>query len=566
MADIWELYEKTRGAVRQGALIAEQLRMCNLDAGVREYRDFLQSFQTITSVILGDDGTLAAQGIGASPDYVVEIMRGLLGAQEQKDYVLLADLMMLQVLPFLQELLEQLRAAEEEPLFSDYLERNLTALSGSDPVLSKRLSRLHEDTGQDFFVEPTMSGYPTLRVIQEGVSFYLHSNQDPHAEARAWVRALPDEQSKGYHILGSGLGYHVAALCEELKESYPVHVYEPDARLLYLMLRYLDLEKYLRGGMLILHEDTGFRSLSAAVSQPEQKLCIHYPSLRMVKDDRLRQTFEQFFLQDSSYRNAKILLQGNFDANMESMRAEPQRFLTLDALCGQFRDKTVYIVAAGPSLDHNVSQLAACGGRPDSLIVACGTVFRKLLAAGIRPDYVMVTDANPRVVFQIHGQENSDVPMLMLSTANHGFAVRYRAAHYMLFQEGYPRAEEEARRLGCMCVQTGGSVMTTALDAVLRLGARRLVFVGLDLAFTDNLAHASGTSNRVATDIGDLTPVKAWSGGTVYADSKFILYRTWMERRLKEKDAAEAEVVNATEGGSYIEGMRHIPLAEVIGG
>lgn len=108
--------------------------------------------------------------------------------------------------------------------------------------------------------------------------------------------------------------------------------------------------------------------------------------------------------------------------------------------------------------------------------------------------------------------------------------------------------------------------MTTALDAVLRLGARRLVFVGLDLAFTDNLAHASGTSNRVATDIGDLTPVKAWSGGTVYADSKFILYRTWMERRLKEKDAAEAEVVNATEGGSYIEGMRHIPLAEVIGG
>lgn len=91
--------------------------------------------------------------------------------------------------------------------------------------------------------------------------------------------------------------------------------------------------------MLILHEDTGFRSLSAAVSQPEQKLCIHYPSLRMVKDDRLRQTFEQFFLQDSSYRNAKILLQGNFDANMESMRAEPQRFLTLDALCGQFRTK-----------------------------------------------------------------------------------------------------------------------------------------------------------------------------------------------------------------------------------
>lgn len=566
MADIRELYDKTRGAARQSALIAERLRMCNLDAGVREYREFLQSFQSITAVLLGDDGTLSAQGIGASPDYIVEIMRGLLGAQEQKDYVLLADLMMLQVQPFLQELLEQLRSAGEELFFTDYLEQNLTALSARDPALHRRLSSLPEETRQDFFVEPTVSGYPTLRAMREGTGFYLHSNQDPHAEARAWVREIPDDQSKGYHILGCGLGYHALALCEELKECYPVHVYEPDVRLLHLMLRYLDLEKYLRAGLLILHEDTGFRALSGAIAQPGQKLCIHYPSLRLVREDRLRQSFEQFFLQESSYRNAKILLQGNFDANMESMRAEPQRFLTADALLGQFRDKTVYIVAAGPSLDRNVSQLTACAGRPDSIIVACGTVFRKLLAAGIRPDYVMVTDANPRVVFQIHGQENNDVPMLMLSTANHGFAVRYRAIHYMLFQEGYPRAEEEARRLGCMCVQTGGSVMTTALDAVLRLGARRLVFVGLDLAFTDNLAHASGTSNRVATDTGDLTPVKAWNGGTVYADSKFILYRTWMERRLKEKDAAEAEVVNATEGGSYIEGMRHIPLAEVIGG
>lgn len=566
MADIRNLYEKIRGAVRQGALIAEQLRMCNLDAGIREYRDFLQSFQTITTSLLGDDGTLAVQGIGASADYIVEIMRGLLGAQEQKDYVLLADLMMLQVQPFLQELLEQIRAAGEDMYFPDYLERNFAALSGRDPALYQRLSGLPEETRQDFFVEPTMSGYPTLRAVREGASFYLHSNQDPNAEARAWVRAIPDEQSKGYHILGCGLGYHALALCEELKESYPVHVYEPDARLLYLMLHYLDLEKYLRGGLLILHEDMAFRALLGAVSQPGEKLCIHYPSLRLVKDDRLRQNFEQFFLQDSSYRNAKMLLQGNFDANMERMQAEPQRFLTADALRGQFLDKIAYIVAAGPSLDRNVSQLASCAGRSDSVIVACGTVFRKLLAMGIRPDYVIVTDANPRVLSQIYGQEQNDVPMLMLSTANHGFAARYHAVHYMLFQEGYPRAEKEAQRLGCMCVQTGGSVMTTALDAVLRLGARRLVFVGLDLAFTDNLAHASGTSNRVATDAGDLTPVKAWDGGTVYADSKFILYRTWMERRLKEDDAGRAEVINATEGGSYIEGMRHVPLAEVLGG
>ncbi|MCM1103206.1 MAG: DUF115 domain-containing protein [Clostridium sp.] len=582
MAELRNLYVRTRDTARQSALITELFRIYNLDAGVREYQSFLRSFQEVAGALLGDDGTLAGQGIGAAPDYIVEIMRGLLGAQEQKDYVLLADLLALQVQPFLQELLGQLRTAAEGELLPDYSKQNLAALAERDPVLARRLDGLREPGGsgrpkesdgsggaaqgawQDLYIEETSAGYPTCRVERGGASFYLHSNQDPYAEARAWARTLPDEQASGYHILGAGLGYHVLALYEELRECYPVHVYEADIRFFRLTLRYLDLTKALRTGMIVFHEDAGFRMLAGAAAQPGQKLCIHYPSMRLIRDERLRQSFEQFFLQDSSYRNAKMLLQGNFDANMESMRAEPQRFLTADALRGQFHHKTAVIVAAGPSLDKNAAQLITCAQREDCVLVACGTVFRKLLGMGIRPDYVMVTDANPRVLFQIYAQENNDVPMLMLSTANHGFAARYAAVHYMLFQEGYPRAEREAEKRGCMCVKTGGSVMTTALDTVIRLGAERLVFVGLDLAFTDNLAHASETSNRVATDTADLTAVKAWGGGTVYADQKFILYRTWMERRLQEADAAGLDVVNATEGGSFIQGMRHIPLAEAL--
>lgn len=576
MAGLRDLYQRIRNAVCQSTVITEQLRMYNMDAGVREYQSFLNAFQAIAGELLGDDGTLTAMGVGAAPDYIVEMMRGLLGAQEQKDYVLLADLLALQIQPFLQGLLEQLRSAETGGLLSEHSGRNLAALSERDPALAKRLGGL-DDAGifsdrdgsaqeawRDLFVEETSVGYPTCRVERDGESFYLHSNQDPFAEARAWVRALPDEQTTGYHVLGCGLGYHVLALYEELRECYPVHVYEADLRMIKLTLRFLDLEKALRSGLLIFHEDVQWRALSEAVARPGQKLCIHYPSLRLMKDERLRQGFEQFFLQDSSYRNAKMLLQGNFDANMESMRAQPQRFLTADVLRGRFLDKTVTIVAAGPSLDKNVSQLSACAGQQDGILVACGTVFRKLLGLGIRPDYVLVTDANPRVLSQIYAQEKNDVPMLMLSTANHGFAARYQAIHYMLFQEGYPRAEQEAAARGCMCVKTGGSVMTTALDTMIRLGAKRLVFVGLDLAFTDNLAHATGTSNRVATDTKDLTAVKAWDGGTVYADQKFILYRTWMERRLQEQDAAAVDVINATEGGSYIQGMRHIPLAEAM--
>lgn len=148
MADVQGLYEKTRSAVRQSALIAEQLRMCNLDAGVREYQEFLQSFQSVTAALLGDDGALAARGIGASPDYIVEIMRGLLEAQEQKDYVLLADLLSLQAQPFLQELLEQIRSAEEQAFFRTIWSKTLGRFRDQIPYFVSGLGVFGRKTGR----------------------------------------------------------------------------------------------------------------------------------------------------------------------------------------------------------------------------------------------------------------------------------------------------------------------------------------------------------------------------------------------------------------------------------
>lgn len=88
---------------------------------------------------------------------------------------------------------------------------------------------------------------------------------------------------------------------------------------------------------------------------------------------------------------------------------------------------------------------------------------------------------------------------------------------------------------------------------------------GLDLAFTNNLAHASDTSTMVATDEDELLEVKEYYGGKVLSDAKFIMYRKWIEKRIQSMDAKQIQIINATEGGSYILGMKHIPLDQVIG-
>lgn len=58
-------------------------------------------------------------------------------------------------------------------------------------------------------------------------------------------------------------------------------------------------------------------------------------------------------------------------------------------------------------------------------MISTGTTFHKMLATGIRPDYVMVTDPNDRVIFQLRENEEETIPMILLSTANRQFIQKY---------------------------------------------------------------------------------------------------------------------------------------------
>ncbi len=601
MVNFQELCNRTRDAAHWSVYIVEHFRMFNLDSGIRLYRSFLNHMKWILRELLQNSQELQAIGLTIDPEYAMGMLRGLLGAQEQKDYVLLADLIDMQVYPFLTELLNMLRQVQlsagcvengqqgmaAPQIHSEYLEANLRALQIKDAKLAEKLrahtsvmekaktclpaesAEVYEltraENGQKvcYRIEATSVGHPTCLVQCEEQQYYLHSNKEPFAEADRWTSDVLEECSKAYHILGSGLGYHGVRMYWALYGNYPVHVYGCDLNMLWLSMKYCQMEQAILG-KLFMHYDPQLRQLAEAVCIQDHRLCVHYPSLRGIVDSQVREHYERFFIQDSSYRNAKRLLQGNFDANISGMEKEPERIRMVDRLKEAFAKKNVFIVAAGPSLDKNVEMLRDVAKRADCLIVATGTVLRKLLHMEIRPDYVIVTEPNERALAQINGLENTDIPMLMLSTANHGYMLRYPAQHYMIFQEGYPRAETAAALLKTSLYQTGGSVSTTALDVALRLGAEKVVFLGLDLAFTDNLAHAEGTSNRIATDMEELIPVRAQNGGTVYADHKFIMYRKWIERRLNGADVRKGSVINATEGGSYIEGMCHVALADVL--
>jgi hypothetical protein len=146
---------------------------------------------------------------------------------------------------------------------------------------------------------------------------------------------------------------------------------------------------------------------------------------------------------------------------------------------------------------------------------------------------------------QIDGVNLKNIPMILLSTASSSVIDYYNGPIYVAYQSGYIHAEIKAKEIGATLFETGGSVTTTALDIALRFGARKIIFVGVDLAYTGGYSHASGEGRRIENTDG-LRQVRSNTGGMVYTSKNLDIYRKWIERRLE--GVRDTEVYNTGDG------------------
>ncbi len=498
-----------------------------------------------------------------NPESVSSALEDILTAQDNRDYILVADLLEIKLIPFLQSVQEVIRTYDASGTDPAVWENNVKALEECNQPLLHKLMDYHKQYELEnangtwkgkHHLEDTNSGAFTMAGEDEKGVYYYHSNVDPLAEAVTFARYYYDITCDHYIIWGLGLGYHAMELLM-LDDGIRLKIFESDMDVIYHCMMTTDLSVQLRAGSISLEYDADFSRVIQVLDENTKAFIIHHPSLRHIKDSRIRKQMEMFFISDSGKRNSAILFENNSRENFKHYDGY------VDELRSDFEGKNVVIVAAGPSLDRNVEQLKR---KPDNvLVIATGTVFRKLLQMGIKVDYVIVTDANARVYSQISGLEGQKIPMLYLSTSYKGFSMNYSGKKYLVCQNGYDKAEMLAEKNGWNLYETGGSVSTVALDVCIRLGCKSIAFIGLDLAYTDNLAHAEGTSRRIADGAEEMEKVPAIYGGTVPVSKLFMIYNRWIAGRVKQTDVS-MPVYDATEGGAVIPGLTVTTLAKYL--
>lgn len=554
-----ELYNKNKIIIHQIYQIREYINKQDDVGTTWLIMELARRMADLLSEVIEKKAFFSAMGADIDEEYIFSVLKQMLDAQKEGDYILYGDILQLQLLPVLLHIQEAIRCGND--LEESFWEQNMQGLKEKDIDLYNQMldcDRIHEESpySRDIYsVETGASGDLTLAVDDGTNRIYLHSSENPVYSAKQFIDGYYDPYKSDYVIYGLGLGYHCAYLAS-LDYDLNITIIENDIGMIQLAMIYTDMGWYLNHpGVKIIYDGDWKKWGSILKEQADGVVLFHRPSVNRIKNLELLQQIQNYLVHEGSVRARSNRMIRNFLYNTKHCE------LDITALQQDFREKNVIIVGAGPSLDLNVQLLKE--KKENTIILAMGAVCRKLYNLGIPMDYIIITDPKEISNGQIAGLENLDIPMILMSTATKDVARYYYGKKYLLCQKGFSDAEKLATKENLPLFETGGSVATTAVDMCIRFDVNKIIFVGMDLAYTGNKNHASGARDEGITDYSGMIMVEDVYGNEVPTTRPFSLYREWIERRIARKDVT-MPVIDATEGGARIKGSEIRKLSDVL--
>lgn len=460
-------------------------------------------------------------------------------------------------------------------------EKNLKALEKRFPgiceIIEKNKEKLLQKEAINIEKEVAFNGEHILVVQKEQHSLYLSGRRDPWAHPQNQISVLGKiVPNAPVFILGMGNIRYLEELIRQTDESVIVLLYEPLFSIFYKQLELVDFEKIFGNRTIALiiegiNED-GLESIIGSMLWGDKIPLMKYfvlPNYVELCRERVNWFLGMLVKRSENYYvhvGTRIFFSPyqaeNFYKNVRYVRTGFKAFQLLGVVPD---DIPAFIVSAGPSLSKNIKELRRAKNR--SFIIAVDTAIKPLLGEGIEPDMFATLDGiKPLELVDI--DQAKEIPLLTVVRAAHSI-LDYHKGKKFFYDEGYEYIRKIFEMNGKTIegFSTGGSVATLAFSLVCHLGFRKIIFVGQDLAYTDNKSHADGTFQTVMQEENTEKFMKVPGNYEEQVPTIKNLddYRKWFEEYIECWEAGhEVEFINATEGGAKIKGTKLMALSEVI--
>lgn len=417
----------------------------------------------------------------------------------------------------------------------------------------------------------------------DGERWYLHEQHGAEKEAADWFSSLKLKDIEVLYVYGVGLGYYYEALLPWLK-SDPVRAVvfiEDDLAVINALFhteRANDLLKDRQVHLLYIPQGDAKSELLDEVYWNFVLTKATVSSLHSYRKYK-REIYDKL-CHEVSYSGdlKKALLDEylNFGAPYyancyRNLLRLPECYLG-DKLFHQFKGVPAIICGAGPSLEKNCHLLQQVANR--ALIFAGGSSINILNRMYIQPDFCVGIDPNVAQQVRLKSNQAFEVPYFYRHRLNYNaFCTLHAPRLYVTGSGGYDISEFLEDRLGIQGTffEEGHNVINFAMELAHQMGCDPIIFMGMDLAFTDQKTYSQGVTFDPAVEQKTLDEYANFEttglkhvdiyGKPIYTLWKWLAESEWIGSWASKH--SDLRIYNCTEGGIGFPGVQNRPIDEV---
>lgn len=465
-------------------------------------------------------------------------------------------------------------------MLNNYLQKNLELWAKTNPKQAIFLPYLEES---DLCFCETKQGELNLKKKNHKTHYY-HSNQNATEEASNWFSKLNLNETDILYIYGVGLGYYYHAAKAWLSQNKKRHLIfiEDD---LYVIRKFFETESAYH---LLQDNQVHLQFVEKIEADSEIANTLYWdflnakitvaalPYYAKEKSEFLEELHHKIVFDSSrnkaalhEYLNYGGIFFRNFYVNMLAL----DKAYLGNKLFGKFHKVPAIICGAGPSLNKQLDKLREI--HDHALIFAGGSSMNALNAADIQPHFGAGIDPNIAQYERLSQNQAFETPFFYRNRLNPAaLELVHGPRLFITGSGGYEVAQffEEKFKLPSEFLDEGHNVVNFCLEIAQRLGCDPIIFVGLDLAYTDMQSYATGVVKNRDVKKKEITKVENFSyqallkkdiyGNPIYTLWHWIAESQWI--RDFSKEHPETTLINATEGGLGIATVANETFADVI--
>jgi hypothetical protein len=397
------------------------------------------------------------------------------------------------------------------------------------------------------------------------------SRHDPGREAAVWADSFYEQGKDIFIVLGSGATHYHDELCRRLGKDQQLFVIDWQLPMIAAARDGLKALRKRPNVTVLLCDNVNQTSYTVTTVIDKfltRKLKLGFiPPYHHFFPEEVKTTHDELrkYLSVNVVRARTIELFGlEWATNLHENLPYIFKGVPFKNFTGRFSGVPAIVVSAGPSLEQNVELLRDLHDK--ALIIASGSAIETLMKVyGIVPHLLASLDPGKGNYPHFQNLDTGKLRLMFLCDIYPPILREFKGTlipSETLNKTNYDLYKDSgAPELGG--AMAGPSVSNFAMDIAVQLGCEPVVIIGQDLALKDGKSHAAGNFYRTETaDFSKYLKVKGNIEEFVYTDRSWLTMLKHFEHQLRSY--AGHTIINATEGGAFIEGTVVKTLREVI--